>query len=51
MAKWAEGNQTEFYRIYSKLLPTEVTGEGGGPLKFELIAPWLQQTIANRNKG
>lgn len=24
MAKWAENNQTAFYQIYSKLLPSEV---------------------------
>ena len=35
MAKWAVENQTEFYRLYSKLLPMqqEITGEDGGPVK------------------
>lgn len=51
MAKWAEENQTEFYRIYSRLIPTEVTGEGGGPVKFEVLAPWLKPEIATRNKA
>ena len=26
-AKWAEANQTEFYRFYSRLAPTEVIAE------------------------
>lgn len=33
MARWAKENQTEFYRLYGRLLPTEVTGEGGGALQ------------------
>lgn len=33
MAKWARENQTDFYRIYAKLLPTQITGEDGGPLQ------------------
>ena len=32
MAAWAEKNQTEFYRIYAKLLPLQVSGEDGGPV-------------------
>jgi hypothetical protein len=24
MAKWAEGNKTEFYRLYSRLAPTQL---------------------------
>ena len=35
MAKWATENQTEFYRIYSRLLPHEHTGAGGGPINIE----------------
>lgn len=27
MAKWAENNQTEFYRFYARLAPTEVVAE------------------------
>lgn len=33
MAAWAQENQTEFYKLYGRLLPTEVTGEGGGALQ------------------
>jgi uncharacterized MAPEG superfamily protein len=39
MAKWAEDNQTEFYRIYSRLLPHEVSGTDGGPI--QVAASWL----------
>ena len=39
MAKWAQENQTEFYKIYSRLLPHEMTGKDGGPI--EVTAPWL----------
>lgn len=27
MAKWAKENQTEFYKIYARLIPTEVSGK------------------------
>jgi hypothetical protein len=40
MAAWAEDNKTEFYRIYSRLLPHELVGKDGGPI--EVSAPWLQ---------
>jgi hypothetical protein len=34
MAKWAQANQTEFYKLYAKLLPTQAehTGADGAPL-------------------
>lgn len=34
MARWAEENQTEFYKIYAKLLPVEVQSPTGGPLEI-----------------
>lgn len=36
MAEWAMENPTAFYSIYSKLLPHEVTGEGGGAVILSL---------------
>lgn len=30
---WAEGNPTDFYRICAKLVPQQITGEGGGPIE------------------
>lgn len=37
MTEWAAQNQTEFYKLWSKILPQEVTGENGGPITFEKI--------------
>ncbi len=37
LQQWARENQTEFYKIWSKLLPLEVTGEGGDPIKFVIV--------------
>jgi hypothetical protein len=28
MARWAQENQTEFYRLYSRLIPTETKVDG-----------------------
>lgn len=33
MKEWAQENKTEFYRMYAKLLPLQVTGGDGGPLQ------------------
>lgn len=33
--QWAIDNATEFYKLASKLLPLQLTGEGGGPIRFE----------------
>ena len=37
MAKWAEDNKGEFYRIYSRLLPHEVSGPDGGAIPVEKV--------------
>jgi hypothetical protein len=37
MAEWAKENKTEFYKLYARLIPTEVTGAGGGPLTVEIV--------------
>jgi hypothetical protein len=37
MARWAKKNQSEFYRIYARLLPHEVVGAGGGAIVVETI--------------
>lgn len=33
LKKWAEKNPTDFYRICAKLVPQQITGEGGGPIE------------------
>ena len=38
MAKWAKDNPTEFYKIYARLIPQEVVGEGGGPIVVKIDA-------------
>lgn len=37
MAKWANENQTEFYKIYARLLPVEGPGDKG---EHKLILTW-----------
>lgn len=36
LAMWADKNPDKFYSLYSKLIPAEITGEGGGPLRIQL---------------
>lgn len=31
---WADENQTEFYKLWGRMLPTEVSGPDGGPVEF-----------------
>src|SRR3990167_4089277 len=33
MAAWAKKHPTDFYRIYSRMLPHEVSGPEGGPIQ------------------
>lgn len=37
MAVWATENQTQFYNLYAKLLPLQVSGENGGPIQFQEV--------------
>ena len=34
LQKWAEEHPTDFYRICAKLVPQQITGEGGGPIEI-----------------
>lgn len=34
---WAMANQTEFYKLAAKLIPVQLTGEGGGPLTLKAV--------------
>ncbi len=36
LALWAHSNPDKFFSLYSKLIPTQVSGEGGGPIKVQL---------------
>lgn len=39
LAMWAHQHPSQFYALYSKLIPAQVTGADGGALKIELS--WL----------
>jgi hypothetical protein len=32
LTKWARDNETEFFKLYARLIPAEVHGVDGGPL-------------------
>lgn len=38
MARWAKSNETEFYKLYGRLIPVEnqVSGTGGGPIEHKV---------------
>lgn len=36
---WAEEHPTEFYKLWAKLLPTEITGKDGKPLVPDALPP------------
>lgn len=40
LATWANENYDKFIALYSKMIPTQISGEGGGPVKIQL--EWLQ---------
>lgn len=31
---WARANETEFYKLWGRMLPQEVSGPDGGPMEF-----------------
>lgn len=41
LAHWAHDNPDKFYQLYSKLIPAQVTGAGGGPLQIQLS--WVNE--------
>ena len=36
LARWGADNETEFYRLWSKMIPHEVTGEDGGDISVTI---------------
>ena len=36
LAHWAHANPDKFFSLYSKLIPSQVTGADGGPLRIHL---------------
>jgi len=45
---WGRDNQTDFYKLVTKLIPTELTGADGGPIKTETAIPAEDKEIINR---
>lgn len=37
MAKWAQDNQTEFYKLYGRLVPLEHTSDPKKPVAVSLV--------------
>lgn len=35
LATWAKKNRSEFYKLWGRMLPLEVSGPDGGPVQFE----------------
>lgn len=44
---WAAENQTEFYKLWGRMLPQEHSGPGGGPMEFAGLIREI--TRANKN--
>lgn len=41
--QWADEQPTEFYKLFAKLLPTEVTGKDGGPIQGRLEVRFVSE--------
>lgn len=42
MARWAKDNQTEFYKLYARLIPVEsqVSGKDGGAIELKGVVEY-----------
>lgn len=49
LAKWGMENQTEFYKLWARMIPHEVTGEDGGDLKVTIKS--IVHTSADEGDG
>src|SRR3990167_3624131 len=47
LAKWAKENQTEFYRIYGRLIPVEIENTGEVTLKVRYVDTPKQDETEN----
>jgi hypothetical protein len=36
LLRWADEETTEFYKLWGRLVPVEVAGEGGGPVSLTI---------------
>lgn len=37
LVTWGKANPTEFYKLFARLIPTEVTGPDGKPLNIQIV--------------
>ncbi len=37
LADWARANRTEFYKLYARMIPQELTGPGDGPVVVKVV--------------
>lgn len=50
LAYWAHQNPDKFFALYSKLIPAQISGEGGGPIKVQLS--WINaRDTTGRSSG
>lgn len=45
---WASANPTEFYKLWVKMLPTEISGPDGAPIAFQAHADELASLPADQ---
>lgn len=47
LMEWGRSNPTEFWtRVYTRLLPTEISGPDGSAIRAVVLLPALDQTTA-----
>jgi hypothetical protein len=46
LAAWANSNETEFYKLWGRMLPQEVSGPDGGPVEFAGI---MREIVGAKN--
>lgn len=47
-AEWAKANRTEFYKLYAKLLPTEIKNADGEPFELRITRVVVDRADAGK---
>ncbi len=42
LGKWAQDNQSQFYTLYGRLIPVDISGEGGEAVPVKVIHEYLK---------
>lgn len=45
LLKWAKENETEFYKLWGRLAPTEVSGPDGGPIPITSVFKFGEREV------